>query len=153
MLSLFTAAPALRLAPPVMQVREQVREQVAFDGVNQIDTSEFRGVVEPTMAPNRFNPAEEWEFRHGSDRTSIGFQGGTGSGLGNDVSQGFKTGLATPADAFRHGSDCTSIGFQGGIGSGLGEQGSQVIAPTWANPEDEFRFGVNSKAIDCKGGL
>jgi len=92
-------------------------------------------------------------FRHGSDRTSIGFQGGTGSGLGNDVSQGFKTGLATPADAFRHGSDRTSIGFQGGIGSGLGEQGSQVIAPTWANPEDEFRFGVNSKAIDCKGGL
>ncbi|KAL1522497.1 hypothetical protein AB1Y20_017485 [Prymnesium parvum] len=44
---LFAATPALRMAPPVMQVRDQV----ARTGVNRIDTGRYSGGVVPTRTP------------------------------------------------------------------------------------------------------
>jgi len=61
------------------------------------------------------------EFRFGSGQSVIGFQGGTGKGMGigEEVKQKVAISSLDAASAFRFGSGRTVVGFLGGTGKGV----------------------------------
>ena len=54
------------------------------------------------------------DFRYGSGRVVVGYQGGVGNGMGPKKSRGIRMGGSSPGDDFRFGSGRRVVGFQGG---------------------------------------